>query len=58
MTPPFLARERTSCSRQRGLSAYVAAGPVTILTSDPEDLTTLCAGRVTVIKVWRQALGS
>ncbi|MER6999211.1 PIN domain-containing protein [Streptomyces sp. NPDC000410] len=28
-----------------------ATGPVTILTSDPEDLTVLCGGRVTVIKV-------
>jgi hypothetical protein len=26
-------------------------GPVTILTSDPEDLTVLCGGRTTVLKV-------
>jgi len=32
-------------------TALAAAGSVTVLTSDPEDLTTLCGGRVTVIKV-------
>ncbi|WP_257002238.1 hypothetical protein [Streptomyces sp. WZ.A104] len=32
-------------------TALVAPGPVTVLTSDPEDLTALCGGRVTVIKV-------
>ncbi|WP_432121331.1 PIN domain-containing protein [Streptomyces sp. S1] len=32
-------------------TALAAPGPVTILTSDPEDLTLLCGGRVTVIKV-------
>ncbi|MFD5427431.1 type II toxin-antitoxin system VapC family toxin [Streptomyces sp. NPDC127084] len=33
-------------------TALAAPGPVTVLTSDPEDLTTLCgAGRVTVIEV-------
>lgn len=32
-------------------TALAAPGPVTILTSDPEDLTVLCGGRVTVIKV-------
>jgi predicted nucleic acid-binding protein len=32
-------------------TALAAPGPVTALTSDPEDLTTLCGGRVTVIKV-------
>ncbi|WAU84920.1 DNA-binding protein [Streptomyces sp. Qhu-G9] len=32
-------------------TALAAPGPVTVLTSDPEDLATLCRGRVTVIKV-------
>ncbi|ONK13879.1 PIN domain-containing protein [Streptomyces sp. MP131-18] len=32
-------------------TALAAPGPVTALTSDPEDLTALCGGRVTVIKV-------
>lgn len=32
-------------------TALAAPGPVTILTSDPEDLTALCGGRATVIKV-------
>ncbi|MET9882680.1 PIN domain-containing protein [Streptomyces sp. NPDC006430] len=32
-------------------TALAAPGPVTILTSDPEDLVTLCGGHVTVIKV-------
>jgi predicted nucleic acid-binding protein len=32
-------------------TALAASSPVTVLTSDPEDLTTLCGGRVTVIKV-------
>ncbi|MEV0264613.1 DNA-binding protein [Streptomyces sp. NPDC050617] len=32
-------------------TALAAPGPVTVLTSDPEDLTALCGGRVTVIKI-------
>ncbi len=32
-------------------TALAAPGPVTVLTSDPDDLTALCGGRVTVIKV-------
>jgi predicted nucleic acid-binding protein len=32
-------------------TALAARGPVTILTSDPEDVTMLCGGRVTVIKI-------
>lgn len=32
-------------------TALAAPGPVTVLTSDPEDLGTLCGRRVTVIKV-------
>ncbi|MEV5047157.1 PIN domain-containing protein [Streptomyces griseoincarnatus] len=32
-------------------TALAAPGPVTILTSDPEDLTALEGGRITVIKV-------
>ncbi|MFF3755008.1 DNA-binding protein [Streptomyces sp. NPDC002018] len=34
-----------------GATALAAPGPVTILTSDPEDLTVLCGGRATVIKI-------
>ncbi|MEU6346419.1 PIN domain-containing protein [Streptomyces sp. NPDC046977] len=34
-----------------GATALAAPGPVTILTSDPEDLAALCGGRVTVLKV-------
>ncbi|NUS15948.1 MAG: DNA-binding protein [Streptomyces sp.] len=32
-------------------TALAAPGPVTILTSDPEDLTALCGGLTTVIKI-------
>lgn len=32
-------------------TALAARAPVTILTSDPDDLTELCGGRVSVIKV-------
>jgi predicted nucleic acid-binding protein len=32
-------------------TALAAPGPVTVLTSDPEDLTALCGTRATVIKV-------
>ncbi|MEV7738331.1 PIN domain-containing protein [Streptomyces sp. NPDC088921] len=32
-------------------TALTAHAPVTVLTSDPEDLSTLCGGRATVIKV-------
>lgn len=32
-------------------TALAAPDPVTILTSDPEDLTALCEGRATVIKI-------
>ncbi|MFH9571547.1 DNA-binding protein [Streptomyces sp. NPDC017230] len=32
-------------------TALTAPGPVTVLTSDPDDIATLCGGRVTVIKV-------
>ncbi|MGW2638731.1 PIN domain-containing protein [Streptomyces sp. NPDC001348] len=32
-------------------TALAAPGPVTVLTSDPDDLTTPCGGRATVVKV-------
>jgi hypothetical protein len=32
-------------------SALASPGPVTILTSDPEDLQALCGRRVTLIKI-------
>lgn len=32
-------------------TALAAPGPATILTSDPDDLTALCRGRATVIKI-------
>ncbi|MCM2576327.1 PIN domain-containing protein [Streptomyces meridianus] len=34
-----------------GATALAAPGPVTILTSDPEDLVALCGTRATVVKV-------
>jgi predicted nucleic acid-binding protein len=34
-----------------GATALAAPGPVTILTSDPEDLTAMCRGHATVIKI-------
>ncbi|GAA3992587.1 hypothetical protein GCM10022384_45380 [Streptomyces marokkonensis] len=34
-----------------GATALAVPGPATVLTSDPEDVTMLCGGRVTVIKV-------
>lgn len=34
-----------------GATALAAPGPVTVLTSGPEDLTALCGGRVTVMEV-------
>jgi hypothetical protein len=33
-------------------TALAASGPVTVLTSDPEDIATLCRRNVTVIKVY------
>ena len=38
-------------------TALAAAGPVTILASDPEDIATLCGRHVTVIKVLRGGPG-
>lgn len=32
-------------------TALASPGPVTVLTSDPEDVAALCGGRVTVIKI-------
>jgi hypothetical protein len=32
-------------------TALSAAGPTTVLTSDPEDIALLCGRRVTVVKV-------
>ncbi|WP_280402222.1 PIN domain-containing protein [Nocardia carnea] len=32
-------------------TALAAAGPVTVLTSDPDDLTALCGGHATIIKI-------
>lgn len=32
-------------------TALAAPGPVTVLTSDPDDLTSLCGARATVIKI-------
>lgn len=32
-------------------TALAAAGPVTVLTSDPDDLSALCGGRITVVKI-------
>jgi hypothetical protein len=37
-------------------TALAAPGPVTVLTSDPEDIATLCGRNVTVIKVLRDGL--
>jgi predicted nucleic acid-binding protein len=37
-------------------TALAAPGPVTVLTSDPEDIATLCGRSVTVIKVLRDGL--
>ncbi|MDQ0763879.1 DNA-binding protein [Streptomyces canus] len=34
-----------------GATALAAPGPVTVLTSNPEDLNSLCGGQATVIKV-------
>ena len=39
-------------------TALAAAGPVTVLTSDPEDIATLCGRNVTVIKVLRDGPGN
>jgi predicted nucleic acid-binding protein len=39
-------------------TALAAPGPVTVLTSDPEDIATLCGGNVTVIKVLRDGPGN
>lgn len=32
-------------------TALAAPSPATVLTSDPEDITALCGGRITVIKI-------
>ncbi|MEU8870788.1 PIN domain-containing protein [Streptomyces javensis] len=34
-----------------GATALAAPGPTAVLTSDPEDITALCGGHVTVIKI-------
>ena len=39
-------------------TALAAPGPATVLTSDPEDIATLCGRNVTVIKVLRDGPGS
>ena len=39
-------------------TALAAPGPVTVLTSDPEDIATLCGRNVTVIKVLRGGPGN
>jgi predicted nucleic acid-binding protein len=39
-------------------TALAAPGPVTVLTSDPEDIATLCGRQVTVIKVLRDGPGN
>ena len=39
-------------------TALAAPGPVTVLTSDPEDIATLCGRNVTVIKVLRDGPGN
>jgi predicted nucleic acid-binding protein len=39
-------------------TALAAPGPVTVLTSDPEDIATLCGRNVTVIKVLRDGPGA
>lgn len=37
-------------ARASAATALTAPGSVTVLTSDPEDLMTLCGGHVTVMK--------
>jgi predicted nucleic acid-binding protein len=39
-------------------TALAAPGPVTVLTSDPEDIATLCGRNVTIIKVLRDGPGA
>ncbi|WP_328377913.1 hypothetical protein OHB13_19135 [Streptomyces sp. NBC_00440] len=36
----------------RSTSARAASGPVTVLTSDVDDLVPLCGKGITVLKVW------
>lgn len=42
---------RTAIDAMLCATALAAPGPTTALTSDPEDLDTLCRGRVTVVKI-------
>ena len=44
---------RRTLTGRLSATALAAPGPVTILTSDPEDIATLCGRNVTVIKVLR-----
>ena len=39
-------------------TALATPGPVTVLTSDPEDIATLCGRNVTIIKVLRDGPGA
>jgi predicted nucleic acid-binding protein len=39
-------------------TALAAPGPVTVLTSDPEDIATLCGRNVTIIKILRDGPGA
>ena len=70
MTEP-IARRATAILAEAGLhghrhaidamlsaTALAAPGPVTVLTSDPEDIATLCGRNVTVIKVLRDGPGN
>jgi hypothetical protein len=49
--PRDIAEAARARSGPSGLSAYVAAAPVTVLTSDPEDISALCGTSITVIKI-------
>ncbi|MEO3799411.1 hypothetical protein [Nonomuraea sp. B1E8] len=46
-----LHRHKYAVDAMLSATALAAPGPITILTSDPDDLAALCGVRVTVVKV-------
>ena len=53
-----LPGHRHAIDAMLSVTALAAPGPVTVLTSDPEDIATLCGRNVTVIKVLRGGPGN
>ncbi|MFC4560760.1 hypothetical protein ACFO4E_02695 [Nocardiopsis mangrovi] len=44
-------RDRHAIDAMVSATALISPAPVTVLTSDPDDLTALCGKQVTIVKV-------